>query len=100
MSRNVDANLPAFMTRRELAEHIGRTRFRISRRTIERWPIPFRIIAGRTRLDTQKALAHADMLIKNAPTVAGGKVPRRELRVPSETAEGGPAKRHPQFRPA
>jgi hypothetical protein len=76
-----DAELPSFATRDELARHISATRFSISRRTIERWPISVRTINGRTRLDTAKALAYADVLIASAPAVARGRPLRRRPRL-------------------
>ena len=76
-----EEDLPAFATRAELARHISATRFSISRRTIERWPVPVRAINGRTRLDTKMALEYADKLIKSAPAVASGRPLRRKPRL-------------------
>jgi hypothetical protein len=68
-----DDDLPLFMTRRELAAHVSATRFPVSPRTIERWPVRGKFLNGHRVVDTNHALEHADAMIAEAPTVATGR---------------------------
>jgi hypothetical protein len=82
MSR--DAGLPRFMAFKPLARHITDTRFSVSHRTVERWPLVVKIINGKRHADTAHALALADKMIDEAPAVATGSPlhhSRRKLRL-------------------
>jgi hypothetical protein len=63
---------PVFMPLRALAAHITATRFQVSHRTLERWPLKIRVINGRRHAETAHALAHADKMISAAPPVMIG----------------------------
>jgi hypothetical protein len=68
-----DEDLPLFATRKRLADQITQSRFPVSDRTLERWPVPRKYVNGHSVLDTAKTLEHADAMITKAPTVATGR---------------------------
>jgi hypothetical protein len=68
-----DEDLPAYLTFRDLAAHLTRTRFRVSHRSLERWPLRVKLVNGRRHAETSQALAHADRMLAEAPTVATGR---------------------------
>jgi hypothetical protein len=73
-----------------LAAHITKTRFSVSPRTIERWPLVVRIINGKRHADTAHALSVAETMIKDAPAVATGSPLHHSRRKPRLVADGSP----------
>ncbi len=72
------ADLPVRVTRREAASLVSRFFFPTSHRTIERWPLRWRYIAGRSLVDTRELFAYAADRVAAAPAVKGGRQPAKE----------------------
>ena len=75
--KSIDKALPRLATLKALANHITATRCPISPRTLERWPLRFRIINRKKLADAEHALAFVDRLIDEAPVVVGAPARRR-----------------------
>ncbi len=62
-----------YATRRQLAEiHLERFGVPISHRTLERWPLPFRIVNGYAVCLKEDFLAEAERRFNDAPVIMHG----------------------------
>lgn len=66
------AGLPQLIDRRAAAKLISGLFFKTSPRTIERWPLPTRLVNGRAQLETRQVIAYARARVAEAPLVMGG----------------------------
>ena len=72
-SKGVDtSDLPARMDRRMAAAVISRHYFPISHRTLETWPIGWRIVNGKALAETNEILDFAARKLATAPIIRGG----------------------------
>jgi hypothetical protein len=82
-------SLPRFADRRALAPIISRLLFPVSHRTLEVWPLRWRLVNGRAVTDVAEALALAYRKFAAAPVVIGGPRPvdgeGKALRLPHRT---------------
>jgi hypothetical protein len=78
--------LPRFLDRVGVATVVSRFYFPVSARTVESWPIPYRVVVGRAVYETNVVLAHARSCLEAAPLVRGGRE-RRNHRV-ARTEQG------------
>jgi hypothetical protein len=82
-------SLPRFADRRALAPIISRLLFPVSHRTLEVWPLKWRLVNGRAVADVAEALALAYRKFAAAPVVLGGPRPidddGKALRPPHRT---------------
>lgn len=66
-------DMPPRLTRRDAAtflqRHVG---LRVSARSLERWPLASRVIAGRAMIETRALAEFAQRLVDDAPVLAGG----------------------------
>ena len=69
------ANLPVRVPRDAAAELVKRYFFHISPRTLERWPLKWRLLNGRAHVETCELFAVAELRLVAAPVIAGGKRP-------------------------
>ena len=60
---------PRFSTLKTGARLISERYFPVSPRTVEKWPVAFRIINGRRSAETADLIAHAESMIAGAPPV-------------------------------
>jgi hypothetical protein len=67
------ASLPVRVPREEGALLISRYFFAISPRTLERWPVHWRLLNGRAHGATRELFAHAAKLLAAAPPIMGGR---------------------------
>lgn len=65
-------NLPVRMDRRMAASVISRFYFPVSHRTLETWPVGWRIVNGRALAETDEILAFAARKLAMAPAIRGG----------------------------
>jgi hypothetical protein len=82
---------PKWLTKREAAAEISRDYFEVSPRSIERWPIETKLLAGRRRINREALRAFVEKLISEAP--AAGRVSSRAVR--ARAARGLIAKPQP-----
>jgi hypothetical protein len=54
--------------------------FPISARTLEAWPLSYKVVNGRAICRTEHLLAHARMLLEAAPEIRGGRQPQSRRR--------------------
>ena len=66
------SDLPTRMDRRMAAAVISRHYFPISHRTLETWPIGWRVVNGKALAETQEILAFAARKLATAPFIRGG----------------------------
>jgi hypothetical protein len=81
---------PALIDLKDAARLVSERFFRISPRTLERWPLPVKIVNHRRHYWTADVIARAEAMIKEAPAVATGSPlhnSRRKLRL---VADGSP----------
>lgn len=64
--------LPVRVTREEGAELVTRFYFKVSPRSLERWPIAWRRLNGKAHGDTVDLFRHAEAVVANAPATMGG----------------------------
>jgi hypothetical protein len=62
-------NYPRFVDLKTGARIITERFFRVSPRTVEKWPVAFRIINHRRHVETADLIARAEALILSAPPV-------------------------------
>lgn len=67
------SDLPAHVTRRAGAEIISRYLFPISGRTLERWPMRFRLVNGKATVPLAELLAEAWRRHESAAVVIAGR---------------------------
>lgn len=65
-------DLPPRMDRRMAAAVISRFYFPISHRTLETWPIRWRLVNGKALAETEEILAFAASKLAVAPVIRGG----------------------------
>ncbi len=65
--------LPRYADRTALASAISRLIFPVSRRTLEVWPLRWRLVNGHAVAATHEAFAHAWRKFDSAPVVIGGR---------------------------
>src|SRR5262245_2425767 len=63
--------IPKFVTREMAADIVSATLMPVTRRGLERWPVPVRVIGGRSLVEWVAVLHHAEALIKRAVAIAG-----------------------------
>jgi hypothetical protein len=71
-SRAPEAAFPKRVDRKAGAEIISQLHFPISPRTLERWPLTWQRINGRSLCETTELLAEAQRRVSEAPRIAGG----------------------------
>ena len=59
--------------RKSLAKLISELYFPISHRTLEKWPLEWKLVNGRALGDTHEALAHAEKMLSGAVQIRGNK---------------------------
>jgi hypothetical protein len=62
-------NHPEYADLKSAARIISGRYFRVSPRTIEKWPLAIRLVNGRRHVRTADLIAHAKAMIGNAPAV-------------------------------
>jgi hypothetical protein len=67
------AELPVNGNRRQLAEIITRYFFKVSARSLERWPLSWRHVNGQAICQTVDALEEARKRLEQAPVIRAGK---------------------------
>jgi hypothetical protein len=71
--RTQDSDLPVRVPRDQAAELVTRHFFKISRRTLERWPLTWRRINGRAHCEVSELLDVAGRMLAAAPPVMSGR---------------------------
>jgi hypothetical protein len=66
------ADYPARLPRETAAEVLTRHYFKVSPRTLERWPVTWRQLNGKAHAETVELFAHAEAVLAAAPSVMGG----------------------------
>jgi hypothetical protein len=72
-------NLPRYADREALAAAISRLIFPVSRRTLEAWPVAWRIVNGHAIAETSDAFKYAWRKFASAPVAMSGKGRRRPI---------------------
>lgn len=67
------ADLPVRMTRSAAAAYLTQHFFPVSPRTLERWPVPTRLVNGHVLIDTADLLAVASGKLRAAPVIMAGR---------------------------
>ncbi len=67
------ASLPVRVDRRTGAELLARYFFPCSHRTLEAWPIRWRLVNGRALVETAELFAFARTKLDEAPAIQGGR---------------------------
>jgi hypothetical protein len=70
---NLLASLPARVPRDEAARLVTRYFFKVSPRSLERWPLRWRHLNGRAHVDTAELFAYAAKIVAAAPPIMGGR---------------------------
>ena len=65
-------NLPVRMDRRMAAAVISRLYFPVKPRSLEKWPIRWRLVNGKALAETEEILAFAAHKLATAPSIRGG----------------------------
>lgn len=81
-----DANLPRYVDRQRAAELVTHFYFRVSPRSLERWPLIGKVLNGRLTFPTADVLRIARERMDAAPAVKGGPVMVPHKRVLTGTA--------------
>ena len=76
-----DAPTPRWLPRKEAAAFISANYFKVSPRTLERWPVGRKFVGGRAHLDMVAMIDHARQMLDAAPVVM-----QRSSRSPSAGA--------------
>lgn len=76
------ADLPRRCDRRTAATLLTQYFFRTSPRTLERWPLSWRLLNGRAHCETEELFQVAESMLARAPCIRGGRA--------DNTACGGP----------
>lgn len=66
------ATLPTRVPRDDAASLVTRHFFRVSSRTLERWPVVVTVVNGRAHIDTSELFQVAQTMLDRAPRVRGG----------------------------
>lgn len=69
---NLFASLPTRVPRSEAAALVTRYFFRVSPRTLERWPVVATVVNGRAHIETAELLQVAQAMLDRAARVRGG----------------------------
>jgi hypothetical protein len=64
--------LPVRTPRDTAAALVSKYYFKISPRTLERWPLTWRRLNGKAHCETAELFAHAELMLAEAPPVMGG----------------------------
>ena len=64
---------PKRVDRKVGAQLVTQHYFRVSPRTLECWPLPWRLINGRAQVETSKLFDEAQRRVDAAPCIMGGK---------------------------
>jgi hypothetical protein len=67
------AALPPRVPRKRAAELVTRYYFTAHYRTLERWPLPWRVINGRVHCETRDLFTLAQRVLDEAPAIRSGK---------------------------
>jgi hypothetical protein len=67
------AKLPAHVDRKEGADLVRRFYFKVSPRSLERWPLGWRVVNGRATCPTIELLMEARRRFDAAPIIRGGR---------------------------
>jgi hypothetical protein len=70
------AELPVRVSRDTAAELLKQLYFEISPRTLERWPLAWRILNGKAHCETADLFAMAEARVAEAPVIMGGAAPK------------------------
>lgn len=70
--------LPVRVTRDTAAALLSKYFFKISPRTLERWPLTWRRLNGKAHCDTADLFALAESMLAEAPLVMGGNAGRQQ----------------------
>ena len=65
--------LPVRVDRETAAQLLTRYYFRTHRRTLERWPISWKVLNGRAHCETAELFSIAESMLAQAPSVMGGR---------------------------
>jgi hypothetical protein len=66
------ATLPTRVPRDDAASLVTRHFFRVSSRTLERWPVAATLVNGRAHIETGELFRVAQKMLDGAPRVRGG----------------------------
>jgi hypothetical protein len=80
-------DLPRRVDRTVAAQLLTKYFFRVSHRTLERWPLTWRQLNGRSHCETVELFRIAEAMLRAAPSVAGG---RRWGKPPAGGAAAAP----------
>ncbi len=75
------ADLPVRVPRAQAAELLTKYYFRTSGRSLERWPIGWRLLNGRAHCEVAELFALAEAILANTPSLKGGKASARRATV-------------------
>jgi hypothetical protein len=64
--------LPVRVTREQGAALVTQFYFKVSPRSLERWPIPWRHLNGKAHGETVDLVRHAEAVVASAPATMGG----------------------------
>jgi hypothetical protein len=67
------ANLPTRVPRDAAAALVTQHFFRVSKRSLERWPVSVRLLNGRAHVETAELFAVAQRMCDQAPPIRGGR---------------------------
>jgi len=67
------AELPVRVPRETGAQLVTKHYFAISPRTLERWPVGWRLLNGKAHVETAELFALAETMLAEAPLVMGGR---------------------------
>ena len=69
---NTDDELPVRAPRNRLAEFVTNRYFKVSPRSLERWPVTWRRVNGKAHAETAEVFAVAEAMLAAAPPVKAG----------------------------
>jgi hypothetical protein len=67
------SELPVRVDRETAAQLLTKYYFRTHRRTLERWPISWKLLNGRAHCETAQLFAIAESMLAQAPSIMGGR---------------------------
>jgi hypothetical protein len=78
----MSANQPEFLDLKSSARLITERYFRVSARTLEKWPVSIRLLNGRRHVRTADLIARAEAMIAAAPPVMANSALHNSRRKP------------------